>query len=66
MTRSVWTKLPMAAAVAAAPAAALACPVCAQGGDAPYLSLLVGAMIAAPYVVAALVVRAIRSAEGGR
>jgi hypothetical protein len=56
----------MAVALAAAPAAALACPVCAQGGDAPYLSLLVGAMIAAPYVVVALVVRAIRSAEDGR
>lgn len=66
MRLPAWTELPMVAAIAAAPAGALACPVCSQGGDAPYLSLLVGAMIAAPYVVVALVVRAIRSAEDGR
>jgi hypothetical protein len=55
-----------AAAVAAAPVTALACPVCAQGADTPWVSLLIGAMIAAPYVVVGLVVRAIRSAEDER
>jgi len=51
----------LAAAAALTPALAVACPVCAQG-DNPYAALLVGAMIGAPYVVAAFVVRAIRSA----
>jgi hypothetical protein len=44
-----------------APALALACPVCGAG-DRPDATLFVLAMIAAPYVVAVLVVRAIRSA----
>lgn len=44
-----------------APALALACPVCAQDRS-PYSALLVGAMIVAPYLVAAVVIRAIRSA----
>jgi hypothetical protein len=57
-------KLALAAAAAFAPALAFACPVCAEG-EAPNAALLVGAMIAAPYVVAALVIRAIRSAGGG-
>jgi hypothetical protein len=50
----------LAAAAALAPALALACPVCAQD-RAPYAPLLIAAMIAAPYVVAAFVVRAIRA-----
>jgi hypothetical protein len=51
-----------AAAVLAAlllPAVAAACPVCARD-EVPNAALLVAGMIAAPYVVAALVVRAIR------
>jgi hypothetical protein len=52
----------LAAAVGVlAPALALACPVCAQDRS-PYSALLVGAMILAPYLVVAVVVRAIRSA----
>jgi hypothetical protein len=42
-----------------APALAAACPVCARD-DVPNAALLVGGMIAAPYVVAVLVIRAIR------
>jgi hypothetical protein len=58
-------RLPLAIAAAFAAAPALACPVCASG-DAPDLLPLVAGMIAAPYVVAALVVRAIRAAGGDR
>jgi len=43
-----------------APAAALACPVCARDGT-PHLAVLLGAMIAVPYAVAALAVYVIRS-----
>lgn len=42
------------------PAIALACPVCATDQN-PHALLLVGAMIAAPYVVAAAVIHAIRA-----
>ena len=56
-------KLALALAAGSAPALALACPVCARDGT-PHLALLLAAMIAAPYAVAALVVRAIRG--GGR
>ncbi|HYT82605.1 MAG TPA: hypothetical protein VEK86_04095 [Gemmatimonadales bacterium] len=42
------------------PALALACPACARD-QGPYAALFIGAMIAAPYVVVAVVVRAIRS-----
>jgi hypothetical protein len=56
-------KRALALAAALAPALAVACPVCAEG-DTPGAALLVGAMIAAPYVVAVLVIRAIRSAGG--
>jgi hypothetical protein len=54
-------KLALAFASALAPALTLACPACArdQGQGA---ALLVGGMILAPYVVAALVIRAIRAA----
>jgi hypothetical protein len=57
-------KLALAAAAALLPALSLACPVCAEG-ETPNAALLVGLMIAAPYVVVALVVRVIRSAGGG-
>lgn len=52
-------KLALSLAVALAPALAAACPVCARG-DTPNAALLIAGMIAAPYVVAALVIRAIR------
>jgi hypothetical protein len=42
-----------------APALAAACPVCARG-DTPNAALFIAGMIAAPYVVAAVVIRAIR------
>jgi hypothetical protein len=48
-------------AVVLLPAIALACPACARDTGA-YAALLVGAMIAAPYVVVALVIHAIRAA----
>jgi hypothetical protein len=51
----------LAAAFALAPALARACPACSRD-EGPWAALLVGAMIAAPYVVAAIVVRAVRSA----
>jgi hypothetical protein len=52
-------RLALLLAAIVAPALADACPVCARD-DAPNAALLVGAMIAAPYVVAAVVIRAIR------
>jgi hypothetical protein len=55
-------KAAVALAVALAPALALACPVCAQDRT-PYAAVIILGMIAAPYVVAAVVIRAIR-AEG--
>jgi hypothetical protein len=56
-------RLALALALAGAPALSLACPVCARDGT-PHLALLVGGLVAAPYVVTVLVVRAIRG--GGR
>ncbi len=50
----------LAAAATLAPTLALACPACARD-QSPYAALFIGAMIAAPYLVAAVVVRAIRS-----
>ena len=50
----------LCAAAVFAPALAAACPVCARG-DVPNAALMIGAMIAAPYLVAAVVVRAIRA-----
>jgi hypothetical protein len=50
-------------ALTLAPALAAACPVCARD-EVPNAALLVAGMIAAPYVVAALVIRAIRGAGG--
>ncbi len=50
----------LAAAATLAPALAQACSACARD-QSPYAALFIGAMIAAPYVVAVVVVRAIRS-----
>jgi hypothetical protein len=52
------------AAVALAPAAALACPACA-GRDGPGMGTLigVGGMILVPYAVALVAIRAIRRLE---
>jgi hypothetical protein len=55
----------LALAVALAPSVAVACPVCARDQN-PASALLVGGMIVAPYVVAALVIRAIRAAGDER
>jgi hypothetical protein len=52
-------KLAFALALVSAPILALACPACARDGT-PHLALLLGTMIAAPYAVALVVVRAIR------
>jgi hypothetical protein len=54
-------KLAVGLAASVAPAAALACATCARDEGSGTL-LLVGGMIVAPYVVAALVIRAIRGA----
>jgi hypothetical protein len=53
----------LAAAGSLAPALAQACSACARD-QTPYAPLLIGALIAAPYLVAAVVIRAIRSGEG--
>jgi hypothetical protein len=58
-------RLAAALAAALAPALARACPVCGAG-DRPDATLFIGAMIAVPYVGAAVVVRAIRAAEDDR
>ncbi len=46
------------------PALALACPSCARD-NTPWAALLIGGMIAVPYAVAAVVIRAIRRADPG-
>jgi hypothetical protein len=56
-------KLALCLVAVLAPALAAACPVCARD-EVPNAALLVGGMIAAPYLVAALVIRAIRGAGG--
>ena len=56
-------KLALWVAAVLAPALVAACPVCARD-DVPNAALLVGGMIAAPYVVAVLVIRAIRAGGG--
>jgi len=56
-------KLALLLVIGSVPAVALACPVCARDGT-PHLALVLGAMIAVPYAVAALAVYAIRG--GGR
>jgi len=53
----------MMLAIGSAPVLALACPICARDGT-PHLALVLGAMIAVPYAVAALALYAIRG--GGR
>ncbi len=54
-------KAALALAGALAPAVALACPACARDAS-PNAALFIGAMILAPYLVAAVVIRAIRGA----
>lgn len=56
-------KLVAGLALCAAPPAALACATCARDQGSGAL-LLVLAMIVAPYVVAAVVIRAVRAAGG--
>ncbi|HWE25346.1 MAG TPA: hypothetical protein VG496_15520 [Myxococcales bacterium] len=56
-------KLALAFAFCAAPAVALACPVCARDGT-PHIALLLAGMIAVPYAVVALAMYAIRSIGG--
>jgi hypothetical protein len=53
-------KLALTLAIWSAPAVALACPVCARDGT-PHFAILLGAMIAVPYAVAAFALYAIRS-----
>jgi hypothetical protein len=55
----------IAAAFIALPGFAAACPVCARDGGSG-AALLVGALILAPYAVAAVVIRAIRRGEDGK
>ncbi len=57
-------RLLAALACAALPALAFACPACARD-NAPWAALLIGGMIAVPYAVAAVVIRAIRVADPG-
>jgi hypothetical protein len=52
----------LASAAAMIPGFAAACPVCARD-DAPITLLLVAGMIAAPYLVAVVVIRAIRETD---
>ncbi|HTN52554.1 MAG TPA: hypothetical protein VML50_09150 [Anaeromyxobacter sp.] len=49
----------LAFALGLLPGAALACPACARD-SVPHLALLLGSMIAAPYLVVAAVTHAIR------
>jgi hypothetical protein len=53
----------LAAALAVAPALASACPACARDTTSD-AALIIGALILAPYVVAGVVVRALRRAGG--
>jgi hypothetical protein len=53
-------RIALALAGTLGPTLAVACPTCARD-QTPYAPLIIGALIAAPYVVAAVVVRAIRS-----
>jgi hypothetical protein len=55
----------LALAAAIVPALADACPVCARDAG-PNAALFIGALVVAPYLVAAVVIRAIRSAGGDR
>ena len=54
----------LAVALSAAPALARACPVCARDST-PWVALLVVALIAAPYAVAAVVYRVVRRGLDG-
>ena len=52
----------LAAAAAAAPGAALACPSCARDAS-PLGQVLVGSMILLPFAVAAVVIRVVKRGE---
>jgi hypothetical protein len=52
----------LAAATLLAPGLARACPSCARDGG-PFTALFIAAMIAAPYAIGWLAVRAIRDGE---
>jgi hypothetical protein len=54
-----------ALAASLAPALAVACPVCARDAG-PNAALFIGALVLAPYLVAAVVIRAIRAAGDDR
>jgi hypothetical protein len=56
-------KIAFALAFWSAPLLALGCPVCARD-NAPWAALLIAGMLAVPYAVSAVVIRAIRDAEG--
>jgi hypothetical protein len=56
----------MAALAAFAPGAVLACPACAsREGPGTGVLALVGALIAVPYLIAAVAIRVIRKLERG-
>ena len=57
------TRRALALAAVLAPGLARACAACARD-EVPWVGLLVAGMIAAPYVVAAVVIRAIRAGGG--
>lgn len=55
----------LAIAAGLAPALTQACPVCARDAG-PNAAIFIGALVLAPYLVAAVVIRAIRAAGGDR
>jgi hypothetical protein len=57
--RGAASRAASCASVALLPSVAAACPVCARD-NTPIAVLLIAGMIAAPYVVALVVIRAIR------
>lgn len=57
-------KLALAFGLSLAPVVALACPACARDAN-PWAVLLVAALVASPYAVAAVVFRAVRRGMGG-
>ena len=59
MTRLAAT----AFAAASAPSLALACPQCAGRAASPWTVALLGGMIVLPFLIAGVVVRAIRHAD---
>lgn len=64
MRRAARARASLAAGAALAPGLAAACSSCARD-QSQWGLWLVGAMIAAPYLVTVMVVRSIRAAAGG-